>query len=38
MQAEWAMTTAQTRLSALLLLRPALASAIVITIIAILPL
>jgi hypothetical protein len=37
-QGECAMTTAQTRLSALPLLRPALACAIVITIIAILPL
>jgi hypothetical protein len=37
-QGECAMTTAQTRLSALPLLRPALACALVITIIAILPL
>jgi hypothetical protein len=37
-QGECAMTAAQTRLSALPLLRPALACAIVITIIAILPL
>ena len=37
-QGKCAMTTAQTRLSALPLLRPALACAIVITIIAILPL
>jgi hypothetical protein len=38
MQGEWAMITTQTRISALPLLRPALACAIVITIIAILPL
>jgi hypothetical protein len=37
-QGKCAMTTAQTRLSALPLLRPALACALVITIIAILPL